>query len=361
MERARGCRVIEIPPRRTGYGTVRIADSRLWETYGSIGLLSTHQGLAPWPYTNWDRAARRSLTRAGVTIPGWLAPLYRIRGGALPSFLLVVPSPALSAGRDLAADLAPLRAVSPARVREELDQWFPQGVPAEVRPLYADPRARLAELCEFLPRYWHAALAPHAAPLRVATEEDILLRARILATQGPERLLGSLRGRRLSRHGDTLRLHVAGANGRIAVPDVSRLVLVPLVFGRGAPYAASAPDGTAAVAYRAEGAAVLVGETPPDRRGPAGGPARGDRLEILLGRSRAGVVRGLVAPTTTSDLAATLGLAPSTVSEHLASLVAAGVVRRRREGVRVLYELDGPGVALLRHMDNRRRVNAPEN
>ncbi|MFE7598601.1 ArsR family transcriptional regulator [Streptomyces sp. NPDC057494] len=350
--------MIEIPLRRSGYGTVRIAESRLWETYGSIGLLSTRRGLAPWPYAHWDRAARRSLTRAEVTIPGWLVHLYRARGGALPSFLLVVPRPSRG---DLTADLAALAAVPAARVREELEQWFPQGVPAEVHPLYADPRARLAELRDFLPRYRRAALAPYEAPLRVATEEDILLRARILATQGPERLLGSLRGRRLSRHGDVLRLHGTAASTRTAVPDVSRLVLVPLVFGRGAPYSASAPDGTTAVAYQTEGAAVLLGEArPPGRRGAADDPARGDRLEILLGRSRAGVVRGLVAPTTTSDLAAALGLAPSTVSEHLTALVAAGVVRRRREGVRVLYELDGPGVALLRHMDNRRRVNAPD-
>ncbi|MFH9726838.1 helix-turn-helix domain-containing protein [Streptomyces sp. NPDC017254] len=123
------------------------------------------------------------------------------------------------------------------------------------------------------------------------------------------------------------------------------------------------------MSYQAEGAAVLAAETPSG--GPAGGrtggraggradeSARGDRLEILLGRSRAGVVRALLAPTTTSDLAATLGLAPSTVSEHLTSLVAAGVVRRRRAGVRVLYELDGAGVVLLRQLDNGRRVNAP--
>ncbi|MFJ6580636.1 ArsR family transcriptional regulator [Streptomyces sp. NPDC004288] len=350
--------MIEIPLRRSGYGTVRLAESRLWETYGSIGLLSTGRGLAPWPYARWDRAARRSLTRADVTVPGWLVHLHRARGGVLPSFLLVVPCPTRG---DLAADLAALAAVPAARVREELEQWFPQGIPAEVRPLYADPRTRLAELCDVLPRYRRAALAPYEASLRVATEEDILLRARILATRGPERLLGSLRGLRLSRHGDVLRLHGAGTPGRTAVADVSRLVLVPLVFGAGAPYAATGPDGTTAVAYRAEGAAALLGEARPSGKRDTGAePAPGDRLEILLGRSRAGVVRGLVAPTTTSDLAAALGLAPSTVSEHLAALVAAGVVRRRREGVRVLYELDGPGVALLRHMDDRRRVNAPD-
>ncbi|KQX57901.1 MULTISPECIES: ArsR family transcriptional regulator [unclassified Streptomyces] len=330
--------MIEIPSRTSGRGTVRIADSRLWETYGSIGLLSSYPGLTPWPYTNWGRAARRSLARADVTVPGWLLHLHRTGGGTLPSFLLTVPS---SAGTpDPAAEIAALGAVTPARIREELERRFPQGVPAEVRPLHADPEARMAELRAFLPRYRRAALAPFEDSLRAATEEDILLRARILATQGPDRLLGTLRG-----------------NG-LRVPETGRLVLVPLVFGRGTSLLVRAPNSVTAVSYQAEGAAVLAGGVR-SHGGRTGEPARGDRLEILLGRSRAGVVRGLVAPTTTSDLATTLGLAPSTVSEHLTSLVAAGVVRRRRAGVRVLYELDGSGVELLRHLDHGRRVNQP--
>ncbi|WP_328944240.1 helix-turn-helix domain-containing protein [Streptomyces sp. NBC_00250] len=337
---------------------VRIADSRLWETFGSIGLLSSHRGLAPWPYTDWGRAARRSLMRADVTVPGWLVHLCRVGGGSLPSFLLPVPSSAGQAG--LADEIALLRAVPPARVREELDRWFPQGVPVEVRPLHADPAARIADLCAFLPRYVRAALVPYEASLRAVTEDDILLRARVLATQGPDRLLGTLRGG-LSRRGDVPRPYAGTPGGLAAAADASRLVLVPLVFGRGATLLSSAPNGVTAVSYQAEGAAVLAGEPRSGRRaeGRADEPARGDRLEILLGRSRAAVVRALAAPTTTSDLATTLGLAPSTVSEHLTLLVAAGVVRRRRAGVRVLYELDGSGVALLRHLDNRNRVDAP--
>ncbi|MFH9726839.1 hypothetical protein ACH4M4_28310 [Streptomyces sp. NPDC017254] len=223
-------------------GTIRIADSRLWETFGSIGLLSSHRGLAPWPYTNWGRAARRALMRADIVIPGWLVHLHRAGGGTLPPFLLPVPSSARRA--DLAEEIALLRAVSPARVREELEQWFPRGVPVEVRPLYVDPAARIAELAAFLPRYRQAALDPYEVSLRAVTEDDILLRARVLATQGPDRLLGTLSGR-LSRRGDVLRLNVGAsggfapggaAAGRVAaVTGVSRIVLVPLVFGRGRP------------------------------------------------------------------------------------------------------------------------------
>ncbi|MFJ8582384.1 ArsR family transcriptional regulator [Micromonospora sp. NPDC093277] len=49
----------------------------------------------------------------------------------------------------------------------------------------------------------------------------------------------------------------------------------------------------------------------------------------------------------TAGLAATLGLAPSTVSEHLAALLAAGVAHRRRVGRRVLYGLEPAGLALV--------------
>ncbi|MFP8963967.1 ArsR/SmtB family transcription factor [Streptomyces nanhaiensis] len=213
--------------------------------------------------------------------------------------------------------------------------------------MHSDPQARIAELCEFLPRYWQAALAPFTASLRAATEEEILLRARILATQGTEELFRSLHGR-LSWHGGGLRLD-AGTT-RTEVSGVSHLVIVPLLFGRGASLLAPALDGSVALSYQAKGAAVLAGNAPPARRADV--PVRGDRLEILLGRSRAGVVRGLAAPTTTSALAATLGLAPSTISEHLTSLVAAGLVHRRRAGARVLYELGGSGTALLEYMDD---------
>jgi DNA-binding transcriptional ArsR family regulator len=59
------------------------------------------------------------------------------------------------------------------------------------------------------------------------------------------------------------------------------------------------------------------------------------------------VLRALTTPSTTTGLAAGLGLAMSTVSEHLAGLQAAGVVHRRRAGRRVLYGLEPAGLALV--------------
>src|SRR5690606_11699289 len=102
-----------------------------------------------------------------------------------------------------------------------------------------------------------------------------------------------------------------------------RLLLVPLIFSRGALTCSTDDPHVVAVSYQARGAAVLAAGPRDPRRDP-------DGLEILIGRGRASVLRALRQPATTVGLATELGLAPSTVSEHLGALTAAGVVHRRR-------------------------------
>jgi DNA-binding transcriptional ArsR family regulator len=127
-----------------------------------------------------------------------------------------------------------------------------------------------------------------------------------------------------------------------------RLLLLPLIFSRGALLCSSDNPSVIAVSYQARGVVALAD-------GPAPrctGSERSDsRLTALLGRGRAAVLGGLAQPTTTTALAGRLGLAPSTVSEHLAGLLAAGVVHRRRVGRRVVYGLEPAGVALLGLID----------
>ncbi|MEV7190840.1 helix-turn-helix domain-containing protein [Streptomyces sp. NPDC093510] len=336
--------MIHIPIQKSGHSSVRISSSWLWEVFGSLGLLVSQRATPPWPYAKWAKEARRSVTAAGIEIPPWLVELYRSGRGTLPSFLAVVPT---SPKADLEESLAALRALPPAHVRAGLARWYPDGVPSVVQPLNADPETALRQLSRTLDRYWQAALAPYASSLRSTIEEEILLRSRVLATEGSDRLFDTLHGRLLR---DASALRIDAGPGRISVPLASRIVIVPLLFGRGASLFAMDEEGSAAFSYQAKGAAILSGTSAPDRRTDM--PVRGDRLEILLGRSRAGVVRGLAVPTTTTALAAVLGLAASTVSEHLTSLVSAGLVHRRRAGTRVLYELDGSGLALLDYLDN---------
>jgi DNA-binding transcriptional ArsR family regulator len=69
-------------------------------------------------------------------------------------------------------------------------------------------------------------------------------------------------------------------------------------------------------------------------------------LVRLLGRNRAEVLTALDEPATTTALAHRLGLAPSSVSAHLAVLRDAGLLTARRYGHQVLYERTPLGMAL---------------
>jgi DNA-binding transcriptional ArsR family regulator len=81
------------------------------------------------------------------------------------------------------------------------------------------------------------------------------------------------------------------------------------------------------VSYAARGAG-LVWERPREN---------GLSLSSLIGRSRATILEHLVVPRSTTWLAEVLGLAPATVSAHLAVLSASGLLQSRKSGRHVLY------------------------
>ena len=282
--------------------SVRLAVSPLWETAASLVLLS-RQASPPWPYGEWARRVPRDVLHED------LLTAFRSEGplGALRA----PPAPGASIADELRA--------------------------------LPEPTAAQRVLRHRLLVYWEAAIAPYWPALRAAAEDDLVKRAQCLAVHGPHRLLAELGDRidpgRLTldsqHHAD---LHVADR----------RLVLVPLVFGRAGSLLAEHPEHGVALSYQASGAVVLGGR-PGDRPG-RGVPSADDRLSILVGRSRARIIRTLSMPHTVSAAAAALGMATSTVSEHIGILLAAGVLRRRRSGRRVIYELDSPGMALLDHL-----------
>ena len=71
-----------------------------------------------------------------------------------------------------------------------------------------------------------------------------------------------------------------------------------------------------------------------------------DALGRLLGRTRAALLESLAEPASTHTLARLHGLAPSTVSEHLAVLHEAGLVGRRRHRHTILYHQTSLGTEL---------------
>lgn len=332
--------MIEIPFNGSCAVAVRIACSVQWELVASIRLLAHSADAVPWPYASWVESAHRSVRAGGLELPDWLLVLLRRDGGVVPPFLTPAPTRRKAGLED---ELAALREVQPRTVQAELRRRFPRECPSALAELWADPRTALCHLADLLVSYWKLAIAPFAAVMRSAVEEDILLRSRVLAVEGPERLLDSLPGG-VSRDGASL--SIPGGTGAPLVIPACGIRVVPLLFGAGASLFATGPDDVVFFSYQSRGAAVL-GEGPGQVTRCAE-PGRGDRLDIILGRGRAAVVRALTAaPATTSALASQLGLAVSTVSEHLAALVAAGLVKRSRAGIRVLYELDGACEPLL--------------
>ncbi|WP_091197064.1 ArsR family transcriptional regulator [Micromonospora narathiwatensis] len=177
--------------------------------------------------------------------------------------------------------------------------------------------------------------------MRAALDEEVLHRARALAAHGPDALLADLH-ERVRWERPVLSL-VKPSEWSFKAVD-QRLLLIPLIFSRGALTHSTDHPEVIAVSYQARGS-VLLADRPTGHAVPAS-PGT-DRLAVLVGRGRAQVLRALARPATTAGLAATLGLAPSTVSEHLATLLTAGVVHRRRVGRRVLYGLEPAGLALV--------------
>ncbi|MEV0002240.1 helix-turn-helix domain-containing protein [Micromonospora sp. NPDC050980] len=77
-------------------------------------------------------------------------------------------------------------------------------------------------------------------------------------------------------------------------------------------------------------------------------PGPGRRLlGDLVGTSRADILADLDVPRSTGELSRRHHLAPATVSYHLGVLLRSGLVRRRRDRHRVLYQRSASGDGLL--------------
>lgn len=297
---------------------IRIAVSPLWESLSSLALLARYRGEVPFPYTSWARHARAALPEVVRTE---LLDLTRTLHPAwLPSFPVPVPT---SPDPEITDELAALAAQGPA------------------------DDARLVRFVALTEEYWNAALAPYWASMRNALEEEILFRGHKLATEGANEMLADLGGRVRWERPVLYAPYQIDLDHKL---DNAQLFLVPVLFARGMRILSAPRDNVAAMSYQARGAAVLAEHA---STAALAAPEGCDRLAILVGRGRAAVMRALIAPTTTTAVAGALGLAPSTVSQHLSALSDAGVVRRQRVGYRVLYELDHVGVALLKHVDGR--------
>ncbi|CAM5500824.1 ArsR/SmtB family transcription factor [Streptomyces narbonensis] len=321
--------MIRIELDEASLGATRIAISPLRDAFCAAHLALPHRHPS-WPYQEWVGQAREVWREDDRLRPLW--DLFVPERGQVSDFLLPQPFGTVHVREELDA----LRATDHAFVREQVDVCYP-GMADEpfVQPYLKDPEAACAALAEAYAAWWEGAIEPYWPTMRRLVEDEVLVRARTFATEGVDALFAGLetRGRwappvlELTKYIDVE-----------YAPGERRLVLVPLVFAEGCRLYSTDDPEVVALSFQARGAGALREQAE---------PVAEDRLGLMLGRGRAAVLRELGGPLTTAGLADRLGLAPSTVSEHLSVLSEAGVVTRHRVGRSVYYQLTDTGRSLL--------------
>lgn len=300
---------------------VRFAASPLWETMSAVRvLLEPHRHGYHLP---WLDAVRPELDRLEL----WPLLALSPRHGWTPDFL--TPAPA-GPGTDITDQLAQVRATPPGQVAWEVERGLTErsgeSVPGAAWRLLDDPVTTRARLADLLEECWHLLIAPHWPRLRDLLQADLLYRTQLLAGYGLERVLADLHPR-VRWTGRSVVIDSAAA-GRHRLAGAG-LLLMPSVFAWPGVSAVIDPPARPALVYPARGIAELWQ--------PARTPHSG-ALAGLLGRTRAALLESLAEPASTHTLARRHGVAPSTVSEHLAVLHQAGLVTRRRYRHAIIYQ-----------------------
>jgi DNA-binding transcriptional ArsR family regulator len=308
---------------------VRFAISPLWETLAALRVvLEPRRSTFHLP---WLDAVRDDLDR----LDPW--PLYVLspHSGWTPDFLTPPPSGPESGVAD---QLAAVRTTPPdlvaREVRRSLTDRGGQPVPAAAWRLLDDPAATRNMLAGNLEECWRLLIEPHWPRLHDLLHADMQYRTQLLGDYGLERVLADL-DPQVSWTGRALVIDMPGnARHRLAG---SGLLLLPSAFIWPDVVAIVDPPARPAVVYPARGIAELW---QPAHTGHF------DALGRLLGRTRAALLESLAEPASTHTLARRHGLAPSTVSEHLAVLHEAGLVARRRHRHTILYHQTSLGTEL---------------
>jgi DNA-binding transcriptional ArsR family regulator len=303
----------------------RFAFSPLWETVESYrAILDPGRHALHLPWISWAREE----------LGGWdlgpLAALVRAEG-YMPDFLTPPPT---SPFPEFLAEVELLRSTPPERVREEVGRLKVVDSPV-LRAYLEDPAGSVERLAALLVRYHRRVLASHWPRLHTLLEADVFKRARTLAFHGPEALFGGLHRSVGFRSG----VIVLDKDFEAEVDPGGRgVLLIPVAFAWPDIHVIIDAPWQPTLVYSPRGVARLW-ET--------GRPPVDEAMRAALGAGRASVLKSLVVPFTTTELARSLAVSPGTVSQHLARLRGAGLVEPHRRGRRVYYRLSLCGERLL--------------
>lgn len=307
----------------------RFALSPAFELCGLLRRLNGRDAALP---PDWAARLVPAFARLRAETP--LDAVLALQASAAGANFVAPPPRGLS--QSWADDLAAIRATPIAVARSEIDDVLR-------RQSVRDPRVRallesdevVATVADALDRAWHDLLAPDWPQLRAVCERDVVHRVGMIGERGWKQAVEGLQDG-LVWQGQHLAVPL-----RAAIEDVSLagqgLLLVPSVMVWPGVAAFHEEPWPKALVYRARGSASLWERAAPD-------PAA---LAALLGRSRARLLVELRAPASTSQLARSLAMAPGAVGDHLAVLLASGLLARTRAGRSVLYRRTALGDALV--------------
>jgi len=316
----------------------RFAYSPMFETLAAIRLTAPEEG--PGPHRRFLHRVAPALAAIDVDPVRALMP----RRGYTADFLTPPPS---GTRPSFDAELARVAATPPERVRAEIDRALGDNPVAGTRArkvLRDDPVRVLSLLCAAIAEVWATAVAPVWPTVRAVLEADIAHQSRRLADGGTERLFAELHPRLHWRH-DTLIRDLGDDEHRDL--DGTGLILLPSAFKWDQLVIIVDPPWQPTLIYPARGTGLLwepAGRPHQHGRSDQGG---GVALGRLIGRTRAGLLRGLDEPATTTWLAHRYALAAGTVSEHLTVLAGAGFITGERHGHQVRYRRTALGDAAV--------------
>jgi DNA-binding transcriptional ArsR family regulator len=310
--------------------------------FSAQDLLHVRFGSAPAPLLELGLAAASlQRTDSPATFGAWRRQLrHALPVQARALFSLVPPNGAgplfldpVSEGLDEGVDS--VLASPPGVVAGELRRVCPAYRPVTgwVQAL-ADRDRRAWRTLEGALRSGHrAVLREHWPRVQAGTAADLDWRGRLQRAQGTGAALASL-WPGSSWTGSTL--NIPYPRSAEVVLSGQGLTLMPSTVWTGQPLLGVDEDGRPLLVYPAVTPLPLIEEP----RGP-------DRLDALLGRTRAAVLRSAAQPRTTTDLAVDLLISPASASQHARTLRESGLLTSTRDGKHVRHLLTPLGRALL--------------
>ncbi|MBP2322088.1 DNA-binding transcriptional ArsR family regulator [Kibdelosporangium banguiense] len=318
--------MIEILPGEIGAQHVRLAISPLEEVLNAVRVLSKPGRSAV--HARWAAANRSTLTCLDVP------ELVSLLAGDqyFPDFLSPPPQDSATTVED---QLEAVIRTSAEQVRTEIVMSTAgRDIPGELDELLRDPGEARDLLAEQLRKCWDMLVRPVWPRLQDVLRTDIDYRTRQFGAGGLAKVLGSVHPGVTINHGRVLL--PTFNTGRLEL-DERGLLLVPSAFASHIGVM-MVPPWQPSLVYPARGSATLWEDVPaPD----------GDLLAGVVGRTKARLLRALDSPASTTVLAERLGVAPSTISEHIKALAAAGLLNGRRAGRNVNYSRSSLGDELV--------------